>query len=67
MTKNVKGFKMRTEYWNFEIKSGTDAKLEIEITFTGEPIPESELRKLFDAITLLLEATGRKDLNPSRG
>lgn len=59
-------FQMRTEYWEVEIKEGSSEKLTIWITFKDKVIPETELKKLEEAIRLLLEATGRRSRSPSK-
>ncbi len=61
-----KDFKMKTEYWEFQISSGTADKLTISITFFDKQIPDAELRKLEAAIRLLLQACGRLVINPSK-
>ena len=60
-----KKFSMKTEYWEITIKEGTASKITLEMTFYEKTIPLSELKKLWDAIKLLLEATGRLEFNPS--
>jgi len=61
-----KNFKMRTEYWEFQITTGTADKLSISITFFEKQIPDAELRNLETAIRLLLQACGRYSKNPSK-
>jgi len=60
-----KRFSMKTEYWAITIKEGTASRLTLEMVFLEKTIPLSELKKLWDAIKLLLEATGRLEFNPS--
>jgi len=60
-----KKFSMKTEYWEITIKEGTASRVTLEMTFYEKTIPLSELKKLWDAIKLLLEATGRLEFNPS--
>jgi len=60
-----KKFSMKTEYWEITIKEGTASKITLEMTFYEKTIPLNELKKLWDAIKLLLEATGRLEFNPS--
>lgn len=65
MIRMGKRFSMKTEYWEITIKEGTASRLTLEMVFLEKTIPLSELKKLWDAIKLLLEATGRLEFNPS--
>ena len=58
--------KMKNDWFEITIKSGSAAKIEIEITFGEQEIPEQELRNMEASIRLLLEACGRYTSNPSR-
>ena len=60
-----KKFSMKTEYWEITIKEGSASRITLEMTFYEKTIPLNELKKLRDAIKLLLEATGRLEFNPS--
>jgi len=60
-----KKFNMKTEYWEITIKEGSASKITLEMTFYEKSIPLNELKKLWEALKLLLEATGRIEFNPS--
>jgi len=59
-------FRMKNDYYEIVIKTGTAEKLEIEITFNEKEIAEQELRNLETSLRLLLEACGRFIPNPSK-
>jgi hypothetical protein len=59
-------FTMKSDYYEFSIKSGNQQRLEIEVVFYDKEIPENELRAFESALRLLLEACGRYSQNPSR-
>lgn len=59
-------FKMKTDYYEVNIKAANVNRIEIEIIFSEKEIPEQDLRGLEASLRLLLEACGRFTVNPSK-
>jgi hypothetical protein len=57
---------MKNEFYEITIKLASSEKIDLEISFSDKEIPETEIRRLEEAIRLLLEACGRICPNPSR-